>query len=389
MFGKPAAKLLLAFCSSLIFTMTTFLIVPRLDSDSPLFHEQWDHHAYRVMALEGGSSSSVGTPFGYRILGPWLASLLPVDVEPAFMLIAIFSVALTGTTCFVIAVARGHSNEIGCAAVLIYHGMGWATAFNLGDFWLTDPLLHLFGALAVVAILKRNHVLFAFALGIGTLAKEAMLLFIPLYFISNAKAVLDWNTMGRTAAVSMPALVAAALVRLTITVPGTPGDFYSIAFREGLERVRDVGPELASVFVLGTFGAVPLFLALVGAMQDRRFGLATAALVIGSFAQYLLAVNTFRLFVMAFPAVLVLALDGIKAMSIRTPTTTMFWAFVALLELLGLWYQSWYLPSTTLASHLILHFEVTIFFLALVLWPALSHLGKYLWGRFPEGRGSR
>ncbi|HEX8804460.1 MAG TPA: hypothetical protein VF743_09710, partial [Acidimicrobiales bacterium] len=216
---------------------------------------------------------------------------------------------------------------LAATGTLLFGSLGWVTGYPLYNIWLPDPLAGLFVVLAALAAVDRRPLRFAVLLAVGVLVKEQALLAAPLWYALGTGRALDGRLLRRTVALAAPAL--AALVAVRLALPAANGD-PTAAARLGLQpNTWDALPQDPRT-LLATFGAarlptLPLGLVdwTVGAfgtlgvlaLADRRVNGRVLArwspFLLGVYVQPLLASNTKRLVALAFPVLVVLAVNGL------------------------------------------------------------------------------
>jgi len=301
----------------------------------PNYPKPWDHHKYIWMATDDPLDFHIA-PFCWRVLVPALAKALPFDLEWSFFLIAFVGVWMTGVVVYHLALRLFPPPPYGLVALLMWVSLGWAGKLVLRNFWLPDSLALFFVALAVYAILARRDALFALSVALGVLAKESVFFVVPLYYTLRTDRWIDPGLLKRCVLLALPAALALVLLRVFIpawnedpallsTLPervrlvqeGSSSYGYLELFRSvGLERLRNASLWDLYSYSAGTFGAIlllPLFAPKRAGLLLLRF----LPFLLPVYAQLLFAVNTERLLVLAFPAVLLMALAGIEGLSER------------------------------------------------------------------------
>jgi hypothetical protein len=113
---------------------------------------------------------------------------------------------------------------------------------------LTDPLSHALFILALVWLLEDRPVLLAGALALGVLAKETVLIVVPVYLACHRRQ--GWRALGKTAALGAAGLAAFLAAR-------------SLAWRPGYEAINGTdGLMIGTNLGLGTpiaYTSVPLY----------------------------------------------------------------------------------------------------------------------------------
>lgn len=329
--SHKALPLVLSFLLTSALLFGARFVVP----GHPNYPKPWDHHKYIWMATNDPLDFHIA-PFCWRILVPTLAKVLPFDLEWSFFLIAFVGVWMTGVVVYSLGLRWFPSPLFGLVAMLMFFSLGWAGKLVLRNFWLPDSLAFFFVALAVYAILARRDVLFVVSVALGVLAKESVFFVVPLYYTLRTDRWIDLGLLKRCALLALPAALLLVLLRVFIpplnedpvylsTLPeavrlvqeGSSSYGYLELFRAvGLERLRTLSAWDLYSYSAGTFGAIlllPLFAPRRAGVLFLRF-LPFLLLV---YAQLLFAVNTERLLVVAFPAVLLMALAGIEGLSER------------------------------------------------------------------------
>jgi hypothetical protein len=301
----------------------------------PNYPKPWDHHKYIWMATDDPLDFHVA-PFCWRVLVPALAKALPFDLEWSFFLIAFAGVWMTGVVVYCLALRWLSSPSYGLVALLMWVSLGWAGKLVLRNFWLPDSLAFFFVALAVYAILARRDALFVASVALGVLAKESVFFVVPLYYTLRTERWIDLGLLKRCALLALPSALMLVLLRVFIpalnedpaylsTLPETvrlvQEGASSYGYRElflsvGVERLRNISAWDLYAYSAGTFGVI-LLLPLFALRRTGVLLLRFLPFLLLVYAQLFFAVNTERLLVLAFPAVLLMALAGIEGISER------------------------------------------------------------------------
>lgn len=291
---------LCAVLLSLLLTGCWLLITPRLTPANPDFAQNWDHLRYIDMARGGNTEA----PYAYRVLTPFLARLMPFDLTTNFSLITFLSLWGTGVAVYALALAFDFTPIIALLGCVLFYSLYWATGFVIWDFWLCDPLLFLLIALAIRAAKLKQARRFAVFLAIGILDKEAMLCVMPLWFTFNPSL---WKH-----GLVLTAVAFLVFVGLRIAVPTKPYDYNLLeSLRvEITARAQTFGLSTLRTWTFGVFGllaALP-FLTRRNLVHAARF----APFLLLIYAQLLVASDTERLLVIAFPAVIIMSLETVR-----------------------------------------------------------------------------
>lgn len=345
----------------------------------PDFTKPWDHHEYIKMA-QGNPFESHSAPYRWRILNPLMAKILPFDLQWNFLIISFISIWLTGIGVYYLSRIFTHSKVFGYVGVFMFFSLGWATKFVLYDFWLPDSLSFLFITLTIYCILTKKDLLFSILLSIGILVKESVIFTAPLYYTLNARKLIDLKMVKHLLILLLPAVL--TLLILRVLIPGTSVisgeqsliteiegavqsnsgsyDYFHLWKKIGWERIRSFSPVKISYVSLVTFGVMLITLPFFSARRNISLFLKFLPFLLLICSQLLFATNTERLLVAGFPAVILLALNGIDAFSNRLRVKADYFLLLPLfifgLNLFDL--KSFYPP---------LGFQTIVFILYLVL----------------------
>lgn len=286
----------------------------------------WDHQKYLFMA--GHPLDLRLAPFSWRLAGPLLAGALPFSTSTSFRVVGFVAVWATAVAMFVLLRRLGMDGVLAGAGMLLFLSVGWATGYLLYNFWLPDGLAFLCVVVVAVAAVDRRPLLFAAVLVAGVLVKEQVLLAAPLWWSFGP----DRRRFVEAGLLAAPAIAVLAAVRVLLpsgnedagylaalpfglnaydALPSDPASLY-----EKFSPVREGYPWLVAEWSVQVFGTLlPLSLA---AWQENLRALARWwPLAVLALAQPLLASNTHRLVVLAFPVVVVTATQGLGALRDR------------------------------------------------------------------------
>jgi len=333
----PRAAIVECGLVTLAAVFLTALLAIRSDlitTTHPLFAEpSWDHNAYIAMAEDSPFGLNLA-PFGWRFLVPLVARLLPFSTQTSFLVITFSAVAATGVVIYYIGRHVGGKVAYGVVGTLLFFSLGWAVKFVLIDFWLTDAAAFLAVSLAVLFVLRRNRIGFCLAVTVGVAAKEAVIFVVPLWYTLQAQRWLDWRLARETFLLALPAVVLMTLVRLAIPARNDDLDYVQQLpqrmqeFRAFIPTynywvlLRDIGWGIRAhdrtfdtflLYTTGTWGVGLFALAAIGAVRRPLLTLRVTPFLVLVYAQILFAVNIERLLVFGFPVMILLAIEGGKA----------------------------------------------------------------------------
>lgn len=306
-----------------------------LDETHRNWPKPWDHQKYGYMADHPFDLRL--SPFGWRILGPLLASVLPVANDVAFRIVG-FS-ALWGTSIMVFLLGRRarFSDAASACGSLVYLGTWWSTGYLLYNPWLPDALAFLVVAVLALLAMDRKAWQFAAVLVVGVLVKEQVLLAVPLWWTLSEKP-RNWRPLLQAGALALPALVVIACVRFGLPARNSdpshiralgldlnaydrlPQDQKVLFEKFGRDRLEDL-PAHVFDWTRVVFGTWPL----LGLVDLRRAGMVLlrwSPFLAGVYAQTLVASNTHRLVALAFPVVALLVAGGVDRLRERGALTS-------------------------------------------------------------------
>jgi len=348
--------------------------------DHPSFIKPWDHHKYIHMASSNPLDFHIA-PFCWRIAKPLLASLLPFDLQWNFLMINFISIWMTGVTVYYLVKKANFPRVYALTGMLMFFALGWAAKFALYDFWLPDAPAFLIMTLGVYCILAKQDLAFAALLAAGVTVKESAFFIAPLYYTLNAKKIVDLRVAKRFVLFTAPAVV--VLIALRALIPQmnndlayisklpdtlrlvqtgqTYYDYWTLLKVVGLGRFRTLTLDILSSYSVGTFGVMVMLLPFFAVRKNMRWFFKFAPFFLLVYSQLLFAVHTERLLAIGFPAMILLAINGISAIN-----ETFFLKPPLLLSLPLTFFVLNVIAKSSITS------PVAIQFLVFVLWLALS-----------------
>jgi hypothetical protein len=297
----------------LSFLLTYYLhISTRLLKTDTSWFAEWtgDHHNYYTLAQNPGACDAA--PHCWRLLKPYAASVLPVDVQMGFIIVNITCVVGAAIMMYYVCKEYGFDSPTALVGMSMFFYLRWASVYNIGNFWLTDTMGYFFMLVAIYGILSDRDWLFVAALVGGILAKESVLLVAPLYYGLKTDDLFDISLLKKTLALSLPSV--ALLIAVRTLIPLNSG--YSVGLV--LSMLERHAQAIASIGGISQFLLDPLGLLVVFALFTNNDG---HQLMIRSlpflglvYAQLALATDAERMIVWSFPVFVLIALHGIENM---------------------------------------------------------------------------
>ena len=272
-----------------------------------------DARHYLLMARAGAAAAPA--PFGYRVFAPAIVASLPLAPESGFFLLTYLAsgACLLVTRRLLRALGIGANAALATVALL---GVSYPIAFYLGNWGLIDPLANLFALCALTAVVERRWVVAGIALALGCLAKETVLLLLPLCLGQAATAPGSAHRRAaRTLVLAAAPLAVFLALHAAVTPVNSPGSTLHVASVAGLlgrphtvlsynttgfGLAARVGREVVRAFgffwVVGALGVVLL---------PVRLRLACGCLLLMAVGLCLVAADWSRMLAWAYPAVFV------------------------------------------------------------------------------------
>lgn len=315
--------------------------------DHALFPLPWDRHKYIAMAAGNPFDFHIA-PFCWRIGKPLLAKLLPFGLQNSFLLISFVSVWLAGIFSWQLARAFGCSRALALTGLLFFFTLQWGPKFFLFEFWLPDSTICMLVILAVLLLRRGQLAAFIVVTTLGVTVKESMLFVLPLAYTFTATRWIDWPAARRAALVGLPAVLTFIAIRLAIPawnhdpayIASLPERLWLVrngtseyglveSFRQEVgNRVDRFGYADIKSYTVATFGPALTLLALLALHYNRAWLLRFLPFMALVAAQMLFGHDIERYLVLAFPAVLVLALSSAAGLSARFAIPELSWALV-------------------------------------------------------------
>jgi len=192
-------------------------IDPRLE-----IYDSWDFHKYLLMAESSpGISSDIPQPFAFRILGPYLAGLLPFELNTGFYLLSLLASAVLIFVFFFFLCSLKIDRKSSAIAVLFFILNKYFFGYSIWNYYqLNDILSLIFILLLLMFLLKESWLRFAIVLIIGVLARETAIIMIPVSLIYILERRLVKSSLLKWLAAVLPGLVVFIILRLLIEPAG-------------------------------------------------------------------------------------------------------------------------------------------------------------------------
>ncbi|MFX1385402.1 MAG: hypothetical protein ACFFBP_23540 [Promethearchaeota archaeon] len=321
---------------ALFITISIAIKVDIMTYDHPDFPKVMDHHKYIEMA-KGNPLNFHIAPFCWRIFVPSLAKIFPFSLQRNFFMIAFMGIFLTGITIYFVMKEFFSSRIYATIGIFTFFSLGWGLNCALYDFWLPDALSFLFMTLILYSILIRNDLLFVILLLIGVSVKESVLFIAPLYYTFNTRKFIDLRLFMKFVLLVFPSILVLIAVRLIIPAMNedlvylstlneklkmvykgmSSYNYRELFYSVGVNRFQNLSYKALKAYSVGTFGVFIMLTPFFAIKKNGLLFVKFLPFLIFVYAQLLFAVNTERLLIFAFPAMIILTLNGLKAISDR------------------------------------------------------------------------
>ena len=144
-----------------------------------------DLRYYRLMAQEApGIHSEIEKPFAYRLLGPYLAGLMPLDDPMAFKIFTVLFLAILIIVFYSFLIRNEISPKIALFITVLFTSNKYFFGYPAWNYFQINDLLALiFLLFALIAMQRQDWLKFGFYLFVGVLAREIVLIMIPVAFV--------------------------------------------------------------------------------------------------------------------------------------------------------------------------------------------------------------
>lgn len=317
-----------------------------LTQDNPDFARPQDLQQYLYMAQHGAFSLHIA-PYGWRVGLPFMVSLLPMEPAVGFFVVSFVALWLTAVVVYYLVRQFGMGRGPALIGMIMFLSLSWAVKFNLGDFWLTEPVAFLILSLATLLLGASRPIAASGLMALGSLFRESTLVLAPLFYTLRARRPWDARAALEAVALVLPTIVVMVAIRIAIpalnsdptyvsTLPAAIqsvvhtavptydlGDTVVRSLTVRLSELRTIPDLFGIAFTLtfSTYGFLVTLMAIAGSVARPDLFARLGLMVLIPYGQLLIATNNERLFVAGFPAVIVLAAAGVVSLTTRFGVT--------------------------------------------------------------------
>jgi hypothetical protein len=297
----------------LILISASFMILfyGRINIENAPFDSIPDIKNYRLMAEAApGLDETVSRNFGYRILLPYIAGLMPFSIDANFYIITIILSLLLPLIFFRFLKDYGLKEDTSLYLTLLFLAGRYTYGFAVWDFYdVHDLLTYNLILLFLMGLKKDRFLILSIILSIGVLNRETVLFLVPSAFFYYSVTKKDKKRTGLFLLSVLPAIIILTLLRSLVTTESAAGKgvIYSLGKLRFDESQKLLDPvtyyRIINTFIPLTF--IPLvFFETSGKFFKEYFHLFILAATY--IASCFLAGDTERLIVPAFPVFFVL-----------------------------------------------------------------------------------
>lgn len=143
-----------------------------------------DGRIYYMIADAAPRLATAPPPFAWRLLGPYIAGLLPLPLPYGFYLLSTVSSFMLAILFFFFLCDSGLKSVTALTTVVLYTFNRYLFAFSVWDFYQINDILALISILLLFwALHKNNWMFFGFVLLVGGLARETVLIMVPVLIV--------------------------------------------------------------------------------------------------------------------------------------------------------------------------------------------------------------
>ncbi len=203
----------------LIATVTAILLAGKIQYTLPQF-EGIDLFKYRKMALAApGINLEIPHPYVYRIFAPWLAGVLPLDVDGSFYLLNLIFLFALSYVIFEFILLFGVEYKAAFFATVAFLFNRYFFQFLAFDYFqLSDTISYFLFVLSFILLTKRKYFWLGVSIAIGVLTREVALLIIPVGFVYLYEKSRGKDDYIKFVTVTIIALLIFSAVRLAIKI---------------------------------------------------------------------------------------------------------------------------------------------------------------------------
>jgi hypothetical protein len=265
---------------------------------------------------------------------PLLVRILPFSTYRSFDILGILFLSLCGGFIYKWLLAIPRPRDEAILGVLMFYSLGPAVKLLIGGVESPDAASYFFTVLALYAIYAENDYLCAAALALGMSCKETLAVVVPLHYTLKATRLWDLPRLRRSVVVALPAAIVLVGIRILIPAWNDHADYvrslpfiytqvgggrvkYDLltGFQDVVDAYRGMSAiNLLRLFSWGSLG-IHLFLPFFAIRENKNVLLRWTPFWLGIGASLLIALNADRRLGSLFPMLIVMGLNGVRALA--------------------------------------------------------------------------
>ncbi len=168
-------------------------------------------------------ANSIPRPFCFRLLGPYIAGLLPIDEALAFRILTYLSLLVLVFVFYWFLVASGLSSRVSTIVVAFFVMNKQLFGFLSWDYFqLNDVISLILILVSIWAIVRRNLLLLALSLILGALTREVNMVIVAVAIFYAFERKFNWHELLKVVFATIPGIVTFILVRTFVHPSGGP-----------------------------------------------------------------------------------------------------------------------------------------------------------------------
>lgn len=245
-------------------------------------------------------------PFAHRVAVPLVVHVLPFDHTFSFSALAWLSTVACGALVYVLLRRFEIGKRLAFALGLCIAWCPTLFVVSLREGRNVDPESVLVMLAGAIAIVDRRRAAFAAIVLVGAFVREAALFLIPFAYAVWADRLWDRRALRDVATAALPAVVAYAVLRLTLpTVERENVLGYQSLLGGRIEVLEKALAERWTILRRLALAFGPLWLAFPFALRDLRFARRGLVLLAACAGGMLFALDWGRIVFLAVPVVVV------------------------------------------------------------------------------------
>jgi hypothetical protein len=182
--GMPASAIVLLL---LLFLLFVWLTTPLIESNRGLDNDGVLYAAMAQRATHPDDPNAFFAPWCWRVLTPFLASLLPFDLLGNFKVLAFVTNWLSLLLLYGLLRRLDRPPKVALLGVMLYAGVFWTVKFSFYSPTYIDVQTQTFLLAVLYLMVSRLYWPLPLLLTLGVLQKESLLLLAPVVYVHRGR----------------------------------------------------------------------------------------------------------------------------------------------------------------------------------------------------------